>query len=71
MKELSIGKVELDFLELIDEDVRTSSKIAESLGKNVNSISTQLKRLREKGYVCRNQTHAESGGLEYVYYSIY
>jgi len=71
MKELSIGKVELEILELIDEGVRTSSKIAEALDKNVNSISTQLKRLRGKGYVCRRQTHAESGGIEFIYHNIY
>jgi len=71
MKELSIGKVELDLLELIDEGVRTSSKIAEALDKNVNSISTQLNNLRRKGYLCRKETHAESGGLEFIYYNIY
>ena len=71
MKELSIGKVELELLELIDNGIRTSSQIAEALDKNVNSISTQLKNLRSKGYVCRKETHADSGGLEYVYYNIY
>ena len=71
MKELSIGKVELDLLELIDEGIRTSSKIAEALDKNVNSISTQLNNLRRKGYLCRKETHAESGGLEFIYYNIY
>lgn len=71
MKELSIGKVELEILELVSEGVRTSSKISEALDKNVNSISTQLKNLREKGYVCRKETHAESGGVEFVYYNIY
>ena len=71
MKELSIGRVELEILELIDNDIRTSSKIAEALDKNVNSISTQLKTLSKKGYVCRRQTHAESGGMEYIYHNIY
>jgi len=71
MRELSIGKVELELLELIDNGIRTSSQIAEALDKNVNSISTQLKNLRSKGYVCRKETHADSGGLEYVYYNIY
>lgn len=71
MKELSIGKVELEILELISEGVRTSSDISHALDKNVNSISTQLKTLRSKGYVCRKQAHAESGGLKYVYYNIY
>ena len=71
MRELSIGKVELELLELIDNGIRTSSQIAEALDKNVNSISTQLKNLRSKGYVCRKEAHADSGGLEYVYYNIY
>ncbi len=71
MKELSIGKVELELLELIDEGVRTSSKIAEALDKSVNSISTMLNNLRKKGYLCRRETHAESGGLEFIYHNIY
>jgi len=71
IKELSIGKVELELLELIDEGVRTSSKIAEALDKNVNSISTMLNNLRKKGYLCRRETHAESGGLEFIYHNIY
>ena len=71
MRELSIGKVELEILELIDNGIRTSSKIAEALDKNVNSISTQLKGLRSKGYVCRREAHAESGGLEFIYSNIY
>ncbi len=71
MKELSIGKVELELLELIDQGVRTSSKIAEALDKNVNSISTMLNNLRKKGYVCRRNLHAESGGCEFTYYNIY
>lgn len=71
MKELSIGKVELELLELISEGIRTSSKIAEALDKNVNSISTMLNNLRKKGYVCRKDSHAESGGFEFIYYNIY
>ena len=71
MRELSIGKVELEILELIGEGIRTSSKIAEALNKNVNSISTQLKNLRAKGYLCRRETHAESGGVEFIYHNIY
>ena len=71
MKELSIGKVEVNLLELIGEKINTSSKIAEALDKNVNSISTQLNNLRKKGYVCRRETHAESGGLEFIYSNIY
>lgn len=71
MRELSIGKVEVELLELIGEKINTSSKIAEALDKNVNSISTQLNNLRKKGYVCRTETHAESGGLEFIYHNIY
>ena len=71
MRELSIGKVELEILELIDNGIRTSSEIAEALDKNVNSISTQLKNLRSKGYLCRTQTHAKSGGIEFRYHNIY
>ncbi len=71
MKELSIGRVELDILELIDQGIKTSSEIAFTLGKNVNSISTQLKNLREKGYVCRRKTRAKSGGIEFNYTNIY
>jgi len=71
MRDLSIGKVELELLELIDEGIRTSSEMSEALDKNVNSISTQLNNLRKKGYVCRRQSHAESGGLEYIYSNIY
>ena len=52
MKELSIGNVELEILEFIDQGIRTSSKIAEALDKNVNSVSTQLNNLRKKGYLC-------------------
>ncbi len=71
MKELSIGKVELELLELIDNGVRTSSKIAEALDKNVNSVSTMLNNLRKKGYLCRKDSRAESGGCEYIYHNIY
>ena len=71
MKELSIGKVELEILELISEGIRTSSKIAKALDKSVNSISTMLNNLRKKGYVCRKDSHAESGGCEFIYYNIY
>ena len=70
-KELSIGKTELAILECIDAGLKTSSEIALYLKKNVNSISTQLKKLKRKGYVCRLPTNAKSGGLEYRYENIY
>lgn len=71
MRELSIGKVEIEILELIGGGVRTSSEIAATLDRSVNSISTQLKNLRSKGYVSRKDSQAESGGMEYIYYNIY
>lgn len=70
-KELSIGKTELEILQCIDAGLHTSSEISLYLRKNVNSISTQLNSLRKKGYVCRRQTRAKSGGLEYIYNNIY
>lgn len=48
MKELSVGNTELELLEFIDQGIRTSSKIAEAIDKNVNSVSTMLNSLRKK-----------------------
>ena len=48
-----------------------TAEAAKVLGKQVNNVSTRLKRLSEEGLVLRRDTNASTGGLEYRYLAIH
>jgi transcription initiation factor IIE alpha subunit len=48
----------------------TSAEAAKVLGKQVNNVSTRLKRMTSEGLVLRKDVNAASGGIEYRYISI-
>lgn len=48
-----------------------TAEAAKVLGKQVNNVSTRLKRLSEEGLVLRRDTNASTGGLEYRYSAIH
>jgi len=54
---------------LMQGDV-TTAEAAKVLRKQVNNVSTRLKRMTEEGLVLRREVSAPSGGLEYRYLSI-
>jgi predicted transcriptional regulator len=45
----------------------TSSTLSEIMQIPVESTSTKLKRLYEKGYLSRAEVVSDSGGIEYIY----
>ncbi len=65
---LSASKLNVfNFVRQHSESGVTSRNIADHLGITVQSASTRLKDLLEKGYLIREQSIGESGGLEYIY----
>lgn len=48
----------------------TTADAAKALRKQVNNVSTRLKRMTEEGLVLRKEVSAPSGGLEFRYLSI-
>lgn len=48
-----------------------SSLLADRFNKTVQNISTQLAKLHSKGYLDREKIDSESGGIEYIYKSIF
>jgi Winged helix-turn-helix DNA-binding len=48
----------------------TTAEAAKVLGKQVNNVSTRLKRLSDEGLVLRKDVNASTGGLEYRYLAI-
>jgi hypothetical protein len=48
----------------------TTAEAAKALHKQVNNVSTRLKRMTDEGLVLRREVNAPSGGLEYRYLSI-
>lgn len=48
----------------------TTAEAAKVLRKQVNNVSTRLKRLTEEGLVLRRDVNASTGGLEYRYLAI-
>lgn len=48
----------------------TSAEAAKVLQKQVNNVSTRLKRMTDEGLVLRKDVNAASGGLEFRYLSI-
>src|SRR5579872_622334 len=47
-----------------------TAEAAKILGKQVNNVSTRLKRLSDEGLVLRRDVNASTGGLEFRYLSI-
>jgi predicted transcriptional regulator len=48
----------------------TTAEAAKALRKQVNNVSTRLKRMTDEGLVLRKEVSAPSGGLEFRYLSI-
>lgn len=48
----------------------TTAEAAKALRKEVNNVSTRLKRMTNEGLVLRKEVSAPSGGLEFRYLSI-
>jgi DNA-binding Lrp family transcriptional regulator len=48
----------------------STADAAKALGKQVNNVSTRLKRLSDEGLVLRRDTSASTGGLEFRYLAI-
>ena len=71
IKQLSLGKTEIEIVELVQCGERTTRDIAQLMNVAMNSISTQLNTLYKKGYLRRKQVTAPSGGYEFEYYSVY
>jgi len=71
IKELSISKGDEDIFTCISIGYVTSGAIAKYLKVNVNTISTRLKSLKDRGYLAREETASITGGLEYRYKNIY
>lgn len=55
---------------VLDRGVVSTAEAAKALRKQVNNVSTRLKRLYEEGLIFRCETTAPSGGVEYRYLSI-
>jgi predicted transcriptional regulator len=49
----------------------STAEAAKVLGKQVNNVSTRLKRLSEEGLVLRRDVNASTGGLEFRYLAIH
>lgn len=49
----------------------TTAEAAKALHKQVNNVSTRLKRMSDEGLVLRKEVSAPTGGLEFRYLSIH
>lgn len=71
MKDLALTPGDDELMLCISFGKNTTSKISESTGISVQSVGARLSRLRQKGYLTREEVPQESGGYEYRYSNIY
>jgi hypothetical protein len=71
IKDLAITPGDDDLMLFIAMGDNTSAKIAAKSCTTVQSVSVRLARLRQKGYIVRQEVMQASGGYEYVYRNIY
>jgi DNA-binding MarR family transcriptional regulator len=70
IKSVAINRNQRDLVFLIDSvESVTSREIADKLDISIESASSRLKTLYEKGYLTRENIMADSGGIEYWYSS--
>lgn len=55
---------------VLDRGDVSAAEAARALDKQVNNVSTRLKRLADEGLVLRREVSASTGGLEYRYLAI-
>lgn len=68
-KKFLISQRQVDIVNFIVESGSVSSvDVANKFNVSIQSASTQLKKLKDIGYLCRRELVQESGGSEYEYW---
>lgn len=55
---------------ILEHGISTANDIAKHFDMKLNNVSTKLKELYQRGFVLRKEEKSETGGIEYLYYTI-